>query len=131
MGQGEAMQDPAVVIGTFLLNNIYACILFNSGAEQSFMNHKFKYILNQSPQKLNETFRVGMANGKTETTNDVFLGCTLTLNNHLFRINLMLVTIRRFYVFISMDWLSLHHSDIMCCEKAFRLHLPNNKTIII
>ncbi|TLX66587.1 hypothetical protein E9993_23390, partial [Labilibacter sediminis] len=42
MGAREAMEDPTVVTGTFLLNNSYACILFDSGAERSFVSHKFK-----------------------------------------------------------------------------------------
>ena len=66
MGQGEAVQDPTVVIGTFLLNNLYACILFDSGAKRSFVSNKFKHLLNQQPQKLNEAFTVKMANAKTE-----------------------------------------------------------------
>ncbi|CAH1451841.1 unnamed protein product [Lactuca virosa] len=58
MGQGEAVQDPTVVSGTFPLNNSYACILFNSGAKQSFVSHGFKHLLDQNPCKLIETFTV-------------------------------------------------------------------------
>ena len=32
MGQEEAVVDPTVVTGTFLLDNSYSCILFDSGA---------------------------------------------------------------------------------------------------
>ena len=103
----------------FLLNDSYACILFDSGAKRSFVSDKFKYLLKQQPQKLNEAFTVEMANGKTESTKDIYVGCTLTLNNHTFQINLILVNIRSFDVIIDMDWLSPHHADIMCHEKAF------------
>lgn len=89
MGQGEAVQDPAVVTGTFLLNHTYACILFDTRAEQSFVSNKFKHLLKQPPQKLNETFTMEMANGKTESTREIYIGCTLTLNQHVFRIDLM------------------------------------------
>nr|GEZ54726.1 transposon Ty3-I Gag-Pol polyprotein [Tanacetum cinerariifolium] len=34
--EGEAVQDPNVVTGTFLLNNHYASILFDNGADGSF-----------------------------------------------------------------------------------------------
>ena len=125
------MQDSTVITGSFPLNNIYACILFDSGAERSFVSHKFKHLLNQNPQNLKETFTVEMANGKTETTNEIFIGCTLTLNNHSFQINLMLVNIRSFDVIINMDWSSPHHADIMCHEKAVHLHLPNDEALII
>ena len=72
-----------------------------------------------------------MANGKTESTGEIYVGCTLTLNHHTFQINLMPVTIRSFDVIIGMDWLSPHHAEIMCREKVVRLHLPNHKTLII
>lgn len=72
-----------------------------------------------------------MANGKTKTINDIYKGYTLTLNNHSFKINQMSVTIRSVDVIIGMDWLSPHHADIMCYERVVRLHLPNNKTMVI
>lgn len=84
MGQSDAVQDPAVVTGTFLLNHTYACILFDTGAERSFVSEKFKHLLKQQPQKLNETYTVEMANGKTESTREIYIGCTLTLNQHVF-----------------------------------------------
>ena len=47
MGAGEALQDPRVVTGTFLINNSYAFVLFDCGAEKSFVSHKYKKNLNQ------------------------------------------------------------------------------------
>ena len=43
----------------------------------------------------------------------------------------MPVNIRSFDVIIGRDCLSPHHVDIMCQEKAGRLHLPTNKNLII
>ena len=72
-----------------------------------------------------------MTNRKTESTGEIYTGCTLTLNQHIFRIDLMHVSIRSFDVIIGMDWLSPHHVEIMCHEKAVRLHLPNHETLVI
>ena len=80
IGHEEAVADPTVVTGTFLLNNSYAFILFNSGAERSFVNQEFKHILNQAPQALKETFVIEMENGKTGTSREIFIGCTLSLS---------------------------------------------------
>ena len=66
IGLQEAVVDPTVVTGTFLLNNSYACILFDSRVERSFVNQGFKHLLNEAPQALKETFFVEMANGKTD-----------------------------------------------------------------
>ena len=68
---------------------------------------------------------------KTETTKDIYIGCTLTLNNHSFQIDLMPVNVKSFYVKIGMDWLSSHHADIMCHKKVVLIHLPNHETLII
>ena len=73
-------------------------------------------------------FTVEMANGKTESTGEIYTGCTLTLNQHVLRIDLMPVSIRSFDVIIGMDWLSPHHVEMMCHEKSVRLHLPNHET---
>ena len=131
MGTQEAMEDPTVVTGTFLLDDSYACMLFDSGAERSFISHKFKNLLKQLPQTLSETFTVEMANGRTENTKEIYIDCTLTFNDHSFKINLMPVTIGSFDVIIGMDWLGPHHADILCYEKAIRLNLPNHDTLVI
>ncbi|KAI3739580.1 hypothetical protein L2E82_29989 [Cichorium intybus] len=131
MGRAEAVEDPTVVTDTFLVNNPYACVLFDSGAERSFVSHEFKYLLKQKPQPLNETFTVEMANGKTESTNDIYIGCTLTLDDHSFQIDLMPVKIGSFDVIVGMDWLIPHHADIMCYERGIRLHLPDDKTFVV
>ena len=72
-----------------------------------------------------------MANGKTETTNDIYIGCTLTLNNHSFQIDLLKVTVWSFDIITGIDWLSPHHSHIMCYEKVVRFNLPSNETLVI
>ena len=131
MGQDEAVADPTVVTGTFLLDNSYACILFDSGAERSFVSHDFKGLLKPLPQSLSEPFIVEMANGKTEGTKEIYLKCTLTLNDNPFPINLMLVSIKSFDVIFGMDWLSSHHADILCYNKAVRLNLPTGETFLV
>ena len=131
MGREEAVADPTVVSGTFLLDNSYANILFDSGVERSFVSHAFKHNLKHNPQPLTETFTVEMANGEKESASEVFVGCTLTLNDHSFPIDLMPVSIKSFDVIIGMDWLSPNHADILCFKKAIRLNLPSGQTLVI
>ncbi|GJX00432.1 putative reverse transcriptase domain-containing protein [Tanacetum coccineum] len=42
----DALQDPNVVMGTYSLNNLYATVLFDSGADFSFISTKFAQYLN-------------------------------------------------------------------------------------
>ena len=103
MGREEAINDPTVVSGTFLLDNSYASILFDSGAKRSFVSHSFKCLLKHNLQPLTKTFIVEMTNSDKESASDIFIGCTLTLNDHSFPIDLMLVSIKSFDVIIGMD----------------------------
>ncbi|GJZ57772.1 putative reverse transcriptase domain-containing protein [Tanacetum coccineum] len=57
-------QNPNVVTGTFLLNDHYACILFDSGAEKSFVSTAFTHFINISPATLNTSYEVELADGK-------------------------------------------------------------------
>ncbi|GJR80723.1 putative reverse transcriptase domain-containing protein [Tanacetum coccineum] len=45
----EALQDPKVVTGTFSLNNQFATVLFDSGADFSFISTEFVPLLNMEP----------------------------------------------------------------------------------
>ncbi|GJS04191.1 putative reverse transcriptase domain-containing protein [Tanacetum coccineum] len=60
-------QNPNVVTGTFLLNDHYACILFDSGAEKSFVSSAFTHFINITPATLNTSYEVELADGKVET----------------------------------------------------------------
>ncbi|GJY16096.1 putative reverse transcriptase domain-containing protein, partial [Tanacetum coccineum] len=57
-------QNPNVVTGTFLLNDHYACILFDSGAEKSFVSSAFTPFIDISPTALNISYEVELADGK-------------------------------------------------------------------
>ena len=131
LGAREAIADQRCVTGTFLINNTYATILFDSGAEQSFINHKFRQLLTQKSEPLKSKYIVAMANGHLECTQEILNNCTLTLNDHTFLVNLMPMTIGSFDVIIGMDWLEPHHADVMCFEKAVQLNLPNGDTMIV
>ena len=131
IGAKEAIGDPRCVTGTFLINNIYATVLFDSGAEQSFINHKFRNVLTHKSTPLKDKYVVAMANGHLESTHKILHDCTLTLNDHVFHVNLMPMTIGSFDVIIGMDWLEPHHADVMCYEKAIRLNLPNGEKMIV
>nr|GFC59546.1 putative reverse transcriptase domain, ribonuclease H-like domain, aspartic peptidase domain protein [Tanacetum cinerariifolium] len=85
----EHNQGPNVVTGTFLLNNCYATVLFDFGADKIFVDIKFSHLIDIKPVKLNSSYDVELADGKVVSTNSVLRGCTLNLLGHLFDINLM------------------------------------------
>jgi hypothetical protein len=79
-------RKPTVVTSTCLLNNLYASILLTMVRS---ISHKIKALLKPTPRKLDETFTVELANGKTGNTNDIHIGCILILNRFSFKSNLM------------------------------------------
>ncbi|GJV13213.1 putative reverse transcriptase domain-containing protein [Tanacetum coccineum] len=64
-------QNPNVVTGTFLLNDHYACILFDSGAEKSFVSSAFTHFIDIAPATLNTSYEIELADGKVVSTNTI------------------------------------------------------------
>nr|GEV99115.1 putative reverse transcriptase domain-containing protein [Tanacetum cinerariifolium] len=54
LGGGEANLDSNVVMSTFLLNNHYASLIFDSGADWSFMSSTFSTLLDITPATLDK-----------------------------------------------------------------------------
>ncbi|GJV97331.1 putative reverse transcriptase domain-containing protein [Tanacetum coccineum] len=122
-------QNPNVVTGTFLFNDHYACILFDFGAEKSFVSSAFTPFIDIAPTALNTSYEVELADGKVVSTNTVLRGCTLVLLNHVFKINLLPTRLGSFDVITRIDWLAYHRAIIDCYEKIVRIPLPNGEIL--
>ncbi|GKC39437.1 putative reverse transcriptase domain-containing protein [Tanacetum coccineum] len=57
-------QGPNVVTSTFLLNNHYASVLFDSGSDRSSMDTRFSSMLNIKPVRIRASYEVELANGR-------------------------------------------------------------------
>ncbi|GJV18461.1 putative reverse transcriptase domain-containing protein [Tanacetum coccineum] len=114
----------------FLLNQHLARILFDSGADKSFVSISLASKLNIPPITIDTFYNIEMADGNLVSTNTVIQGATLTLLNQPFEIDLMSIKLGSFDVVIGMDWLSKYHARIICDEKV--IHIPiNGETLII
>ncbi|GJV21038.1 retrovirus-related pol polyprotein from transposon TNT 1-94 [Tanacetum coccineum] len=103
IGGGGTNPNSNVVTGTFLLNNCHASMLFDSGADRSFMSFTFSALLDVSPATLD--------------------------TSHPFDIDLMPVELGSFDVIIGMDWLAKYHALIVCDEKV--VHIPYGDEVLI
>nr|GFA31863.1 putative reverse transcriptase domain-containing protein [Tanacetum cinerariifolium] len=134
-GRAYAIKDaepkgPNVVTGTFLLNNRYAFVLFDSGSDRSFVDTRFSSMLNTDPVKIGASYKVELVDGRVASTNTVLKGCTLNLVNHILEIDLMPIELGTFDVIIGMDWLVKHNDVIVCGKKV--VHIPYvNKMLIV
>ncbi|GKF40543.1 putative reverse transcriptase domain-containing protein, partial [Tanacetum coccineum] len=115
--------------GTFLLNNRYASILFDTGTDRSFISYAFSSLINIAPTPLENSYDVKLADGKLVGVDTILRGCTLNFLNHPFNIYLMPVELGSFDIIIGMDWLRKYHAVIMYDEK--RVQIPyGNETLI-
>nr|GEV49957.1 putative reverse transcriptase domain-containing protein [Tanacetum cinerariifolium] len=125
--RGNASRDPnsKVGTGTFLLNNRYASILFDTGAERSFISTAFSSLIDIVSTPLGNSYDVELADGKIVGVATIMRGCTLNFLNHPFNIDLMPVELGSFDVIIGMDWLRRCHVVIVCGEKLVRIPYGN------
>ncbi|GJR36104.1 putative reverse transcriptase domain-containing protein [Tanacetum coccineum] len=63
-GNASGNLDSNVVTGMFLLNNHYAYILFDTGADRSFISTTFSFLIDIIPTPLDNSYDVELADGK-------------------------------------------------------------------
>nr|GEV27254.1 reverse transcriptase domain-containing protein [Tanacetum cinerariifolium] len=126
----EQNPGPNVITGTFLLNNRYARVLFDSGLDKSFVNTSFSHLINIKPVRQNTSYEVELANGRVVSTNTVFKGCVLKLVDHLFEIDLMPIKLGTFDIVIGMDWLVERNAIIVCGKKEVHIPLKNEVLVV-
>ncbi|GJW26713.1 putative reverse transcriptase domain-containing protein [Tanacetum coccineum] len=102
---GNAGANPDnVVAGTFLLNNRYAYVLFDTGADRSFVSTTFSYQIDITPSTLDYYYDVELADGR-------------------------IIGIGRFDAIIEFDWLAKVPSVLCVPRKIVRNPLEKCKPI--
>nr|GEV28608.1 putative reverse transcriptase domain-containing protein [Tanacetum cinerariifolium] len=89
VGHTRTNLDSNVVTGTFLLKNRYASILFDTGADKSFVSTAFSSQIDITPTTLDHYYDVELADGRIICLNTIIQGFTLNFLNHPFNIDLM------------------------------------------
>nr|GEV92802.1 reverse transcriptase domain-containing protein [Tanacetum cinerariifolium] len=121
VGTAGTNPNSNVVTGTFLLNNRYAPILFDTGADRSFISTAFSSLADIIPTTLDHGYDVELADGRIIWVNTLIRGCTLNFLNHPFNIDLMPVEMGSFDVIIGMDWLVKYHAVIIYDKELVRV----------
>ncbi|KAJ9557796.1 LOW QUALITY PROTEIN: hypothetical protein OSB04_012410 [Centaurea solstitialis] len=127
IGAEEARQNPDVVTGTFLLNNYPATVLFDSGADRSFVSLEFRPKINKKSQNLKEDHIIEYSNGELVKADKIIRKCTLGLSGKDFSIDLIPIKIGSFDMIVGMDWMSKHRATICCAEKIVVIALPDGR----
>ncbi|GJR69884.1 putative reverse transcriptase domain-containing protein [Tanacetum coccineum] len=130
VGHAGTNPDSNVMTGTFLLNNRYASILFDTGADRSFVSTAFSSQVAITPTALDHYYDVELADGRIIGLNTILRGCTLNILSHPFNIDLMPVELGSFDAIIGMDWLVKYQAIIVCVEKIVRIPWGNETLIV-
>ncbi|GJS11381.1 putative reverse transcriptase domain-containing protein [Tanacetum coccineum] len=101
VGHAGTNPDSNVVTGTFLLNNRYASILFDTGADRSFVSTAFSSQIDITSSTLDHYYDVELADRR----------------------------IIGFDAIIGMDWLAKYQAIIVCAEKIVRIPWGNETLI--
>ncbi|GJY97881.1 putative reverse transcriptase domain-containing protein [Tanacetum coccineum] len=129
LGVTEALQDPNVVTGTFSLNDHFATVLFDSGADYSFISTNFLTLINMKPSVISPGYEIEIASGVKVEINKIIRGCRLELEGHTFIIDLIPFGYSSFDVIVGMDWLSKLRAKIVCYEKIVQIPLSNGSIL--
>ncbi|GJZ50887.1 putative reverse transcriptase domain-containing protein [Tanacetum coccineum] len=122
----DALQDPNVMTGTFSLYDHFATLLFDSGADFSFISTNFAPLLNVKPSIVNPGYVIEVADGKKVEVDRIIRDCKLELGNSLFIIDLIPLGSWNFNVIVGMDWLSKNKAMIVCYEKVVEIPLEGD-----
>nr|GEV28996.1 putative reverse transcriptase domain-containing protein [Tanacetum cinerariifolium] len=127
VGNARTNPDFNIVMGTFLLNDRYASILFDTGVDRSFMSTAFSSQIDITPNTLDHYYDVELADGRIVGLNTIIHGCTLNFLNHSFNIDLMPVELGSFDVIIGAfqqrihkaKFLTMRSSGLVCQEEGW------------
>jgi hypothetical protein len=126
-----AKVEPDVVAGTFMINSMPAHVLFDTGANKSFVSHEFVRHPSFVTTKLSMPLEVEVTDNTSFLVFDVCQNCKLTVENEDFDIDLIPLAMGEFKVVVGMDGLSRYHANVKCDRKVIQLTSPNGKKMAI
>nr|XP_043625615.1 uncharacterized protein LOC122597044 [Erigeron canadensis] len=127
----EAANDPNVVTGTFLLNDHDATMLFDFGADYSFVSTNFLCNLNVPTCYLHTYYEIEVASGQRARLDRVVPKCILILEGYSFYIDLISFGMGSFDVIVGMDWLSRVDASIVYRTKILRIPMIDGHVLEI
>ncbi|XP_071709108.1 uncharacterized protein [Rutidosis leptorrhynchoides] len=115
----EARKSSEVVSGTFLVNSIPAKVMFDSGADRSFVATRFAPRLCKVLSTLKSPLEVEIADDKTKLVVGVYKNCNLDINSVMYNVDLIPMAMGEFDVIVGMDWLSRNRANISVMKRLF------------
>ncbi|XP_071695281.1 uncharacterized protein [Rutidosis leptorrhynchoides] len=130
MSVDTATTTDDAITGMFLVNSVPARVLFDCGANRSFMSTTFCDKLNVPVSVLNEPLSVEVDDGRTVPVTKFMSGITIDIEGSLFPITCLVMPIPSFDVVLSMNWLSDYNASIKCDRKIISFSVAGGKRVV-
>ncbi|KAJ9567767.1 LOW QUALITY PROTEIN: hypothetical protein OSB04_003733 [Centaurea solstitialis] len=127
----EVRETSDLVSGTFLVNSIPALVLFDTGAERSFVHDSLAKEFTMPTTPLSDALVVEVAGGFLVTVRDCFEGCTIELDGEPFSATLIPMNVGSFDVVLGIDWLHAHDANIGYGKKMVTLPTSRGEMITV
>ncbi|XP_071707880.1 uncharacterized protein [Rutidosis leptorrhynchoides] len=114
----------------FLVNSTPARVLFDCGANRSFISTRFCDKLNLPISMLPEPLEVEVASGKTVPVTTSVSGISIEIDGSVFSVTCLVMLIPSFDVVLGMNWLSFHKASIKCHKKLISFPLSDGTCVI-
>nr|XP_043625519.1 uncharacterized protein LOC122596941 [Erigeron canadensis] len=125
----DARGNDDVVNDTFLVNSIPASVLFDSGANRTFVSTSFGSKLGIPISRLGSIIEVEIPDGKLITIREIYRNCSIDIEGNSFPVHLLPTTRAGFDVVLGMDWLGKFNAEILCKRKIVHLVAPNGDVV--
>ncbi|KAI3825116.1 hypothetical protein L1987_06592 [Smallanthus sonchifolius] len=116
---------------TFILNNTFVSVLFDSGASKSFISTALCKKVKYAVSKLERAFSVETVEGRTTRLTDVVDDPTIKIEGHRFPVHLFVMVLGGFDVVLGTDWLTTNKAQIICKRTIIRLKAPDGSKVDI
>ena len=119
-----------VISGHFVVGDSLAHILFDSGADRSFISSSFlhKSSISLEPQKFN--LQILLPDGSPFLCDRIFPNFPLKISDNHLPADLIVFELGTYDIILGMDWLGRHHAEILCKEKIVRVKAPGGECLI-
>ncbi|XP_071715005.1 uncharacterized protein [Rutidosis leptorrhynchoides] len=131
MTTNDARKSNEVVSGTFLVNSKPTKVLFDSGADMSYVSLKYAATLDCHLCDRNFPLQVEIAYGRFSVANRVYKNCVSDFGTVKFDIDLVPISLGEFDVLVGMDWLDHNRANLDCHEKFVRVRTPTAGELIM
>ena len=119
-----------MIQGTFLLFRVWARVLFDSGASQSFIAASCVRVLGLEVETLDEPLHVSSPLGTKARIDRICQGCELEISRILLVVDLRVMDMSEFEVILRMDWLTAHRVVIDCDRMRVTAYTPNGTCVV-